>query len=61
MLLRAATRTAVTCSAALPAIGSTIRPRKGRPIPVPSLTSSMQPVRNLRSKVQRPLRTVLML
>ena len=50
ILPRAATMTAVKCSAALPAMGSTIRPRKGRPTPVPALTSSMQPVRNLRTK-----------
>ena len=46
-LPRAATTTAVKCSAALPAMGSTMRPRNGRPTPVPALTSSMHPVRNL--------------
>ena len=47
ILSLAATNTAVMCSAALPAMGSTMRPRNRRPTPVPSLTSSMDPVKNL--------------
>ncbi len=51
ILSLAATNTAVMCSAALPAMGSTMSPRNRRPTPVLSLTSSMAPVRNLRSKM----------
>ncbi len=42
-----ATTTAVMCSQALPAIGSTIMPRNAWPSPVFSLTSSMEPVSSL--------------
>ncbi len=42
-----ATNTAVMCSHALPAMGSTISPRKACPSPLLSATSSRAPVRNL--------------
>ena len=49
----AATNTAVMCSHALPAMGSTMRPRNWRPMPNRCDTCSMEPVRNLRgSEVQ---------
>ena len=50
ILFLAATKTAVMCSHALPAMGSTIRPKNARLMPVPSLTSSMEPVRNLEHR-----------
>lgn len=49
ILSLAATKTAVMCSQALPAMGSTIRPRKLWLMPDFLLTSSMEPVRNLRA------------
>lgn len=46
ILSLAATKTAVMCSQALPAMGRTMRPRKGRLMPPVFETSSMEPVKN---------------
>ena len=46
-----ATNTAVMCSQALPAMGSTIKPRNSSLMPLDFATSSKAPVKNLQTGV----------